>query len=149
MSTQFTCVACGNQKFASPRSAGRQSYCGAPPCQRARKGAWQKQKIASDRDYGENQRRCYESWHCKHQDYWRHYRLANPDQVKRNRILQMQRNRRQRHEKNLVGSEAIAKMDALNPQKLLVLPDFGEYWMVPLIAKMDALKVKISVISYA
>jgi hypothetical protein len=37
-------------------------------------------------------------------------------------------------------------MDASEP-KAVKLPENGEYWLVPVIAKMDASKVKITVIT--
>lgn len=148
MNSTFICLACGKEKAQSPRSSGRQSHCGLKRCQRARKAHWQRQKVKGDRDYRENQKRCYQAWTKKHPHYWRNYRLSRPEYVLRNLILQKQRNHRLRDSDEASnGGEVIAKMDALNPSNILKLKSNTEYWLVPVIAKMDALKVKIAVVT--
>ena len=51
-----------------------QQYCGRTECQRARKNAWQRNKMATDPDYVDNQRRARQSWQKNNPDYWRTYR---------------------------------------------------------------------------
>ena len=66
----------------------------------------------------------------------------NPEKAERNRILQAIRNRRARSSESDAKMEegVIAKMDASKGDNFEVL---GQFWMVPVIAKMDALKVNI------
>ena len=90
-----------------------QYYCMKPECQKARKAAW------------------------------KGYRKRNPEKAERNRILQRIRNRRrpQRNIADVRGDcSVIAKVDASSSHKIKVA---GEFWMIPVIAKVDALKVYI------
>ena len=144
MNVVFVCFACGKEKLASQRSAGRQSYCGERVCQRSRKAAWQRQSLSRDRDHCANQRLSQEAWRREHANYWAEYRRRRPDIAERNRRLQARRDRKRRHQ--AADSPVLAKMDALIPKP----PEFyasGEYWLVPVLAKMDALRVKILVVS--
>ena len=148
MHVRFICLACGKERAASARSSGRQSYCGLADCQRARKAAWKRERIAVDADYRANQQRCVEQWRRDHPGYWSRYREMNPAQAERNRQLQGVRNRRRRSGSAVAmdaGASAdplIAKVDAFEA-KALKLPDSGEYWLIPVIAKVDASRVKI------
>lgn len=135
---EVLCLCCG-ERFARGLRHKEQAYCGKEGCQRKRKARWQKQKIMKDADYRENQKRSQEEWVKKNPGYWKEYRRRKPEKAERNRVMQVLRNRRRRKE-----SGVIAKMDAL---KLLKIQPFGEYFLVPLIAKMDALKVNIYAIS--
>ena len=150
MHVRFICLACSKECAASARSAGRQSYCGLAGCQRVRKAAWKRERMAVDADYRANQKRCVEQWRRDHPGYWSQYREAHPTKAERNRQLQSVRNRRRRSVSATAmdagfGTGAdplIAKVDAFEP-KALKLPDSGEYWLVPVIAKVDASRVRI------
>lgn len=146
MHARFVCLACGKEVLSSARAAGRQSYCGHADCQRARKAQWQRQRMAADADYRANQRRCIEEWRRERPGYWSAYRQSRPDKAERNRQLQLERNRRRRRRDEPAGGEGvIAKVDA-SPANALKLLDDGEYWLVPVIAKMDASRVRITAI---
>jgi hypothetical protein len=67
----------------------------------------------------------------------------NPDKAERNRLLQRARNHRRQQLKAKASGTLIAKMDALITNNSGLLPDTAEYWLVPVIAKMDAFRVKI------
>ena len=65
----------------------------------------------------------------------------HPEKAERNRMLQSIRNRRRRSKpKNRSDEELIAKVDASIVNNFKVV---GQYWLVPVIAKVDALKVNI------
>jgi len=49
-----SCFNCADAFIPSPRQKN-QKYCGKPECQRARKTAWQRYKMAIDPDYRLNQ----------------------------------------------------------------------------------------------
>jgi len=116
-----------------------QAYCGKEECRRKRRARWQKQKMISDPDYRYNHKKSQEKWMKEHPEYWKEYRQRNPEKAQRNQMMQMVRNRKLR-KKEKDGSAVIAKMDS---SKLKRIKDFGTYYLVPLIAKMDSLKVNI------
>jgi hypothetical protein len=114
----------------------KQYYCHRPKCQRARKAAWQRIKIKTDPDYRAAKKLSQQKWVANHPGYWKTYRNRNPEKVERNRMLQTIRNRRRFSSPDV----PIAKTDASNR------PDFhpiGQFWLVPLIAKLDTTKVNI------
>ena len=89
--------------------------------------------------------------------YWKKYRKNNPEKTERNRILQRVRNQRRRQKSGakttgrvprsvakVDASELIAKVDALKSNNHQA---FNEFWIVPVIAKVDVLKAHILFIS--
>lgn len=112
-----------------------------PKCRRARRAAWKRRKMREDPEYRLNQKSSNRKWAEAHPGYWKEYRKRNPEKAERNRILQIIRNR---HRSKKVKADArgdpllIAKVDASGPPKIKVA---GEFWMVPVIAKVDALRV--------
>jgi len=138
------CVSCGT--FFIPRNC-KQNYCREPGCQRARKAAWQRFKLKSDDDYRTQQRLSHQKWLQTNPDYYRSYRRRNPDKVQRNQALQIIRNRRSRPPLRVnkrPGDPLIAKMDA---RKFNHFNLVGQFYLVPVIAKMDVSRVNIYAIS--
>ena len=138
---KILCVYCGDLFDPSPRHKN-QTACKKEECQRAKKAAWQRHKMRTDPDYRFNQKVCQRQWGEAHPGYWQEYRKRKPEKAERNRILQAIRNRRARSNQ---GDEKmdpflIAKMGASKQDNFEVL---GQFWMVPVIAKMDALKVNL------
>jgi len=138
-----TCLCC--QKRFIPYPAVRdQRYCSDPQCQKARKRKWQKEKLAKDSDYRDNQASAQRQWCSRNKDYWRRYRESHPAYTERNRMAQKERNHRKQ------SGSWIAKMDGLQEKTLV---SSGRYRLVPLcnsgIAKMDELIVELGVISRA
>lgn len=136
MRDQIRCAHCSCLFFPNPR-VKRQRYCGKKECQRARKRLWQRDKLARDPDYKLNRRESNEQWRTRHPGYWRDYRLRNPEYAVRNRELQKVRDSREID---------LAKMDALEPQALVMQ---GTYYLVPEsanLAKMDESAVKVYLI---
>lgn len=148
MNIVIVCLACGKEKPGSPRVAGRQSHCGEPACQRARKAAAERQSMATDPEHRATKRQSDEAWGRAHPGYWSEYRQRHPDKAERNRLLQRQRNlRRRRPSVDAAPGSVIAKLDSSVSLKWPEPPANGEYWLVPVIAKLDALRVKIIVIT--
>ena len=149
MSATFVCVACCKEHEASSRSGGRQSYCGTYDCQRARKATWKRESLAADADHRANQRRSFQEWSRANPGYWTDYRHDHPDKAERNRQMQRERNRRRPRKGPIAAGDVIAKVDA-SPSTSLKSVENGEYWLVPVmapvIAKVDALKVRLTVI---
>jgi len=98
--------------------------------------------MRTDPDYRFNQKLCQRQWVQSRPGYWKAYRDNHPEKAQRNRILQAIRNRRAKsaHEDEKGDPPLIAKMDASKSDNFEVL---GQFWMVPVIAKMDALKVNL------
>ena len=139
---QVPCLSCG--RFFTQRNR-KQNYCSAVKCQRARKADWQRHKIKTDPDYKRDQRISQKKWLSSNRDYWKNYRLNNPEKAERNRALQRLRNKN-RLKKVQSGNLVIAKMDvrkdAVRPVDIM---SSGQFWLVPVIAKMDAAKVFLRV----
>lgn len=138
---QSLCVYCGDLFDPSPRHKN-QTACKKEKCKKAKKAAWQRHKMKTDPIYKANQKSSQNQWAKANPDYWSKYREKNPEKAERNRILQAIRNRKARSPDSDVKMETsvIAKMDASKGDSFEVL---GQFWMVPVIAKMDALKVNI------
>ena len=106
-------------------------YCNRNDCQRVRKRCWQRKKMKNDPDYRDNQRDAQQCWMEQNRDYWRRYRHRHPEYVKRNRLLQKQRDKRRR-------LRNLAKMDASKQSSFVKA---GSYYLIPAkenLAKMDA-----------
>jgi len=135
------CLCCKKRFIAHP-AVCHQWYCSALECQKARKRAWQKERLTKDRDYRANQAEAQRQWRSRNKDYWGQYRKRNPAYTEKNRIGQRERNRRRR------SGSGIAKMDELT--RISVIRS-GRYRLVPFcnpgIAKMDELIVEIAVVS--
>jgi len=144
--TTFVCRHCRCEKSANPRLKGKQSFCGEPPCQRARKAAWKRGKMEQDSDYRLNHIEGNRSWRKSHPDYWREYRRKNPEKEKRNRLLQKLRRIRARGDASSVieSPPSVAKVDALISKELQL---DSLFWIKPAVAKVDAILVEISSLS--
>jgi len=136
---EVVCLGCGDM-FERDARHKNQNYCSKKQCQRKRKTLWQKQKMATDPSYRLNQRTSWGRWARDHPGYWKEYRRKHPEKAERNRLLQVMRDRKRRAD----ASEAIAKMDASEMRKIA---PFGQYYLVPKLAKMDALKVDLYYVS--
>jgi hypothetical protein len=129
------CLGCSI--FFIPRNK-LQTHCSTPVCQRARKALWQRQKLANDPEYAQGQKLSNNKWLASKPNYWKDYRSRNPDKAARNRALQQIRNRARTATVRVMDTPrhvGIAKMDARNPLQNGL---FGEFWLVPMIAKMDS-----------
>lgn len=138
---QIPCVYCGDYFDPSPRHKN-QTACKKEKCQKAKKAAWQRHKLKIDPVYKANQKGSQQQWLKANPGYWKQYRKNNPEKAERNRILQARRNRKARCAPANAKMEPwlIAKMDASKADNFQVL---GQFWLLPVIAKMDALKVNI------
>ena len=138
---QIPCVYCGDYFDPSPRHKN-QTACKKEKCQKAKKAAWQRHKLETDPIYKANQKSSQQQWLKANPGYWKQYRKNNPEKAERNRILQARRNRKARFAPANAKMEPwlIAKMDASKADNFQVL---GQFWLLPVIAKMDALKVNI------
>ena len=138
---QIPCVYCGDFFDPSPRHKN-QTACNKVNCQKAKKAAWQRHKMKTDPIYAANQKSSQQQWVKANPGFWKQYRKDNPQKAERNRILQAIRNRRARCslEPARMDPVLIAKMDASKSDNFQIL---GQFWLLPVIAKMDALKVNI------
>jgi hypothetical protein len=138
---QILCVYCGDFFDQSPRHK-IQTACKKVKCQKAKKAAWQRHKLKTDPLYAANQKSSQQQWIKANPGYWKQYRKKNPQQAERNRIGQAMRNRKTRSSPDVTKMDQvlIAKMDASKFDNFQIL---GQFWLLPVIAKMDALKVNI------
>jgi len=138
---QIPCVYCG-EFFHSSKRHRNQTACQKAACQKARKAAWQRYKMKTDPVYRANQKSSQHKWLRANPGYWKRYRRKHPEKAERNRILQAKRNRVNRASPAGIKTlpKLIAKMDASQSDSFQVL---GQFWLLPVIAKMDALKVSI------
>ncbi len=126
------CKCCRRILPANPRCKN-QEYCGAPACQRERKRRWQAQKMNCDPEYRRNQQESYHYWSQRNPDYWQQRR------EEKRRQAALPGKKIQTNELN-----GPVKMDTFRPAPLKeILVNSGEYILVPINVKMDALKVKI------
>lgn len=139
---EVPCCHCGVFFKRSPRHKN-QNYCMEPECRKARKAAWKREKMRLEEQFRLNHHLSNQKWARAHPGYWKAYRLDHPEKVERNRRLQIIRNRkrnRRRKEGTSTPAGVIAKVDASKPYKFKPI---GQYYLVPVIAKVDALKVRI------
>ena len=138
---QILCVYCGDFFDPSPRHKN-QTVCKKEKSQKAKKAAWQRHRMKTDPIYAANQKSSQQQWVNANPGYWKHYRGKNPEEAGRNRIAQAIRNRKARaaSEGTQMQPLLIAKMDASKSDNFQIL---GQFWLFPVIAKMDALKVNI------
>ena len=138
---QILCVYCGDLFDSSPRHKN-QVACKKEKCQKTKKADWQRHKMKIDPIYRDSQKISQKEWARDNPGYWKEYRKNNPEKAERNRILQAIRNRKARSSDSgkKMDSSLIAKMDASKFDNFQAL---GQFWLIPVIAKMDALKVNI------
>jgi hypothetical protein len=103
--------------------------------------------MRTDPEYKANQRQSHQEWLRANPGYWQDYRRRNPEKAERNRLLQALRNRHRGKSGEAQAGEdppLIAKMGASKPQDSRLI---GQFWLVPVIAKMDALKIFLHPVS--
>ena len=136
------CINCGRDFVKSVRHK-KQNYCKRLECRRAKRSAWQREKLRRDSEYRVNQLLSNRKWKESNSDYWKKYRGRNPEKTERNRMLQRLRNKERTKRKSGIKMDVIAKMDSsifVKPAKFRVM---GRYWLIPVIAKMDSSMVNI------
>jgi len=150
---QDICIHC-KKNFKKYRK--HQQYCGEKTCQRARKAKWQKDALKTNPEYRERQKQENIDWIKNNPGYWRRYLKKNPDKALRNRMFQRIRNQKKRYQTSEYTAlraifnrietqdflQLIAKMDV---SKISQSHTFSDFWIIPVIAKMDALKVNIPI----
>ena len=82
------------RRFVPNPAVKNQRYCGSVNCQKARKRAWQKERLAHDPDYRANEAQAQSQWMSRNKDYWKEYRKRHPTYQEKNRLRQRERNRR-------------------------------------------------------
>jgi hypothetical protein len=104
--------------------------------------------MKTDPDYRRDQRISQKKWLSGKSGYWENYRSNNSEKVERNRALQRLRNKNRYKRPSSRSDINIAKMDVRTQTSTVANSIFsGQFWMVPVIAKMDAAKVFLRIIS--
>lgn len=140
------CIVCGAVFVKSPRHKN-QKYCRKPECQKAKKAAWQREKMRKDQEYRQSQKEYYAAWAKKNPAYWKKYRQNKPEKAKRNALLQRVRYARKKAKSVIIKSKMdrspVAKMD-----RSVSYPwAQGEFYLLPIIAKMDPSNLRLIEIS--
>jgi hypothetical protein len=65
-----TCACC-KRRFIPHPAVRHQRYCSDPECQKTRKRDWQREKLAKDSDYRQDQAAAQREWRSRNGDYWR------------------------------------------------------------------------------
>jgi hypothetical protein len=103
-----------------------QEYCSKDACQRARKREWNRNKLATDRDYREARKYAQKRWREKNPGYWKKYRSRQEDYAQQNRLKQQIRNRKRQRDDLDKG---IAKTDECLEKNSVVT---GRYRLIPI-----------------
>ena len=101
----FRCSCCRRIMPRNPR-ARNQCYCGAKPCQQARKNKWQRNKQQVDSDHRINKEESQRAWRQQNPGYWKRYRERNPEYCERNRQLQRKRDLKRHHKSLSAANES-------------------------------------------
>ena len=129
MARTFTCSCCRRVLPTNPRCKD-QEYCGAAICQRERKRKWQARKMNTVAEYHKNQKEAYKTWCERNPDYWSKRRQ---EKYRKKAAFSVQ--------KTGINASRPVKMDTLGEQGFHIIS--GEYMLIPIGVKMDALRVKI------
>ena len=99
MPRTFTCQHCGIIKPRNPRLK-EQNYCSEKECQRVRMRFWKKEQYHKRKSYRKKHLDVQQHWrdHRPAHEYQREYRQDHPAYVKRNRELQLERNKKRQKE---------------------------------------------------
>jgi hypothetical protein len=144
MNDTFVCVCCKKRKITNPKLKNQQLYCSDASCQRARKAKWKRDKTKSDPLFKAIHDAECRTWRKMNPSYWSAYRRHHPGYTHRNRDLQIVRDRKK---KQKVTRPPLAKVDTLKSSYVSQLQNESTYWLVPYLAKVDALKVKLLVVT--
>lgn len=142
--SQDICEHC-KEPFSRYKNRKNQNYCSKKECQKARKTKWKREKAKKDKSFRHYTRQVNRDWRAKSAGYYKEYRQRNPQKAERNRILQRVRNEKrktkaQKEMEKVDASKLIAKVDVLKTNNHEV---YNEFWLVPVIAKVDVLKAHI------
>jgi hypothetical protein len=97
----------------------QQRVCGQSECQRRRRSAYHRQKLATDAEYRQVVRESQKQWWDEHPDYQRQHRQANPQGVENNRKRQRQRDQRRRLGRLVRNNVALDLKDSVSEVWLL------------------------------
>lgn len=143
-SKYFICRHCRCRCLVNYRLKSGQHYCGSVSCQQARKNKWERDKLGSDKLYGQARSSAKKAWYRSYPgDRYQHfYRVKHPEYVTTNRLCQ-----RLRMSGVKASASEIVKTDALSS----TIPfTSGFYELLPVdfcdakkVVKTDALLVEL------
>ena len=143
---EVPCCHCGSFFTRSSRHKN-QRYCMKPECRREKKAAWKREKMRFDPDFKLARQMANKKWAKANPDYWKGYRSRNKEKVERNRQLQIIRNQKRKAKPKGDPSGSAVVIAKVGASKISKFNPLGQYYLVPMIAKVDALKVRIYEIS--
>ena len=148
MISTFTCLYCGCTFPCNPRVKG-QKYCNTKECRRASRLAWKKKNRATNTSYRQQCQKHQKRWRENrpaHQ-YQKEYRDSHPDYERRNRELQLERNKKRKK----VYDPMIVKRNTLSPQFSVGGASDGTYALIQVedgkMVKRNTFMVRMQVLS--
>ena len=148
MISTFTCQHCFYTYPCHP-CVKDQKYCNAKECRKASRRAWKKKNRATNKSYRQQCRNHQKRWRENrpaHQ-YQREYRESHPDYEKRNRELQLERNKKRQKEQG----PKIVKRNTLSIQPSIDVASGGTYALMQVdngkIVKRNMLMVRMQILS--
>ena len=134
------CASCNDEVTQNPKlKRQQQKYCSKAKCQKSRKSAWKREKMMTCPEFRVDHALANKKWARSSPGYWRKYRFSKPVKADRNRLLQQLRNQRLRPRPEPINCKGRRVNIQINQL-------FGQFWLVPVIAKVDAIKVNIETI---
>ena len=122
MPQTFTCQHCGKIKPRNPRLK-EQNYCSEKECQRVRMRFWKKEQYHKRKSYRKKHLDVQQHWrdHRPAHEYQREYRQDHPGYVKRNRELQLERNKKRQKELGpmIVNGNALSLQPSIDGSYML------------------------------
>ncbi len=95
MRSIFICLHCGGEFLRHP-SVKNQKYCSSKECRRASRRSWKKKNRATNSSYRQDCQNHQKRWRKNRpaHEYQKEYRKSHPDYERRNRELQIERNKK-------------------------------------------------------
>jgi len=85
-----------DQVFQPSKFQLRQQVCGSVDCQRRRRSAEHRRRVAADPEYRQVCQDAARKWRSRHPDYWRRRRESDPASAERNRQQQRLRDQKRK-----------------------------------------------------
>ena len=113
MISTFICLHCRGTFLCNPRVKD-QKYCNAKECRKASRCAWKNKSYKTNESYRQKCLNYQKTWRKNRpvHEYQKEYRKSHPDYERRNRKLQLERNKNRQKEQDPM----IVNRNTLSPQ---------------------------------
>jgi acetyl/propionyl-CoA carboxylase alpha subunit len=148
MRSTFICLNCRGE-FSRHASAKNQKYCSSNECRRASRRAWKNKKRATNSSYRQDCQNHQKKWRKNRpaHEYQKQYRKSHPEYERRNRELQLERNKKRQKRQDAM----IVKRNTLSTEPIVDKAFGGTYALMQVksgkIVKRNTLMVRMQVLS--